>query len=75
MGVINLPYTVLVGVVTSVCGVVRILKTPQFNKEYLQKVLLNAHGQNLIYLGMGFIGFTNFLYFAPIMLYFLYGLA
>lgn len=32
MAVPNLPYTVLVGLAASVCGLLRMLKTPQFNK-------------------------------------------
>lgn len=38
-------------------------------------MLLNNHGQNVIYLGMGLAGQPNFLFFAPLILYFVYALA
>lgn len=75
MAILNLPYTTLVGLLASVCGLLRMLKIPQLNKEYLQKVRTNPHGQNLLYIGMGCMGPTNFLFFAPLALYFFYGLA
>ena len=36
---------------------------------------MNPHGQNIMYIGMGCIGHTNFLFYAPLVLYFFYGLA
>ena len=75
MAVFNMSYTITVGFLASLCGLIRMLKTPQFNKEYLQKALLNPHGQNILYIGMGCVGNTNFLFFAPLILYFFYGLA
>lgn len=75
MAMFNMSYTILVGFMASFCGLIRMLKTPQFNKEYLQKALMNTHGQNILYIGMGCVGHTNFLFFAPLMLYFFYGLA
>lgn len=75
MAVLNLQYTITVAFLASICGLIRMLKTPQFNKLYLQKVLMNNHGQNILYIGMGCVGNTNFLFFAPLILYFAYGLA
>jgi H+/Cl- antiporter ClcA len=75
MAPFNLPYTIIVGVAASLCGVIRMLKTPQLNKVYFQKVLMNNHGQNVLYLGMGSFGVSNLLFYSPIMLYFFYGLA
>ena len=75
MAIFNLSHTVTVGFLASACGLIRMLKTPKFNKEYLQKALLNNHGQNILYIGMGCVGTTNFLFFAPLILYFFYGLA
>ena len=75
MALFNMPYTILVGLVASVCGLLRMLKTPQLNKEYLQKVLMNSHGQNILYIGMGCMGSVNFLFYAPLVLYFFYALA
>jgi hypothetical protein len=75
MAPFNMQYTIIVGVVASVCGVIRMLKTPQLSKVYFQKVLMNNHGQNVLYLGMGSFGVCNFLFYSPILLYFFYGLA
>jgi hypothetical protein len=75
MSIFNLSYTIVVGLLASACGILRMLKTPQFNKQYLEKVLRNSHGQNILYLGMGCVGNTNFLFFAPLILYFFYGLS
>lgn len=75
MSIFNMSYTITVGFLASLCGLIRMLKTPQFNKEYLQRVLMNNHGQNILYIGMGCVGNTNFLFFAPLILYFFYGLA
>lgn len=75
MAILNLQYTITVGFIASLCGLIRMLKTPKFNKEYLQRALMNNHGQNILYIGMGCVGNTNFLFFAPLMLYFFYGLA
>lgn len=36
---------------------------------------MNHHGQNVLYLGMGAAGQPNFLFYAPLLLYFFYGLA
>lgn len=74
MAIFNMNYTIIVGSVASLMGMLRMLKTIQFNKEYLQKVLTNAHGQNLLYIGMGSIGYVNFLFYAPLILYFAYAL-
>lgn len=75
MSIFNMSYTITVAFLASLCGLIRMLKTPQFNKEYLQKALMNNHGQNILYIGMGCVGNTNFLFFAPLMIYFFYGLA
>lgn len=75
MAVFNMSYTITVGLIASLCGLIRMLKTPQFSKDYLQRALMNNHGQNILYIGMGCVGHTNFLFFAPLILYFFYGLA
>lgn len=75
MAPFNLPYTIIVGLLASLCGLFRMLKKPELNKAYLQKALMNNHGQNILYLGMGSVGVANFLFYSPIMLYFFYGLA
>lgn len=70
----NVPYTLLAAFLASLVGLLRVLKTPQFNKEYLGKVFLNNHGQNLLYISFGSIGFVNYIYYAPIVLFFSYGI-
>jgi isoprenylcysteine carboxyl methyltransferase (ICMT) family protein YpbQ len=37
-------------------------------------VLTNSHGQNILYLGMGSLGVVNFLFYSPVILYFVYAL-
>lgn len=32
MAILNLPYTILVGFLASLCGLLRMVKTPQLNK-------------------------------------------
>lgn len=75
MAIFNMSYTVTAALLASACGLIRMLKMPKFSKEYLQRALLNNHGQNILYIGMGCVGATNFLFFAPLILYFFYGLA
>lgn len=75
MAVINAPGTVMVAFMVTVIAILRVCKRPQFNREYAQKVLLNNHGQNLMYIGIGAMGYTNFLYYSPLILFFVYGLA
>ena len=75
MAVLNTNGTVLVAFLVTLIAILRICKRPQFNKEYAQKVLLNNHGQNLMYIGIGAMGFTNFLYYAPLILFFAFGVA
>jgi hypothetical protein len=36
---------------------------------------MNNHGQNLLYITFGSLGFVNYLYYAPIALFFFYGIA
>jgi hypothetical protein len=36
--------------------------------------VLNNHGQNIFYIIFGAMGFTNYLYYAPIALFFAYGI-
>lgn len=74
MAIFNLNHTITVGFIASLLGLLRMLKTPQFNREYLQRVLMNPHGQNILYIGMGCIGYINFLFYAPLILYFGYSL-
>ena len=37
-------------------------------------MLTNNHGQNVLYIGMGAMGYSNFLFLSPLILYFAYGL-
>lgn len=39
-----------------------------------RQVIQNNHGQNLLYICMGFVGGANFLFYSPLALYFAYGL-
>lgn len=71
---LNTQYTLLVAFAASAIGLLRVCKTPQFNKEYLVKVVLNNHGQNVFYIIFGTMGFINYLYYAPIALFFAYGI-
>lgn len=71
----NMFLTLFLGVVASGIGILRVFKTPQMNKQYLQKVLMNNHGQNILYISFGIAGRVNFLFYAPICLFFAYGIA
>lgn len=75
MAIINAPGTLLVALIVTVMALLRVVKRPSFTKEYAQKVLLNNHGQNIMYLGVGAVGTVNLLYYAPIILFFAFGLA
>ena len=75
MAIINANYTVLVAFVVTVMALLRVTKTPSFTKDYAQKVLLNNHGQNLMYIGLGAMGTVNLLYYAPLILFFVFGFA
>ena len=70
----NVRFTLIAAFLASLVGLLRVLKTPQFNKEYLGKVFQNNHGQNLLYISFGSMGFVNYLYYAPIVLFFAYGI-
>lgn len=70
----NIRFTLLAAFLASLIGLVRVLKRPQFNKEYLARVFQNNHGQNILYVSFGTIGFVNYLYYAPIVLFFAYGI-
>ncbi len=37
-------------------------------------MFLNNHGQNLLYISFGALGFVNYLYYSPIALFFFYGI-
>lgn len=74
MSIFNLKYTLIVAFTASLAGLLRVCKTPQFNKEYLAKAMLNNHGQNLLYISIGSLGFINYLYYAPIVIFFAYGI-
>lgn len=74
MSLFNLKYTLVVAFSASIFGLLRVLKRPQFNKEYLARVLTNNHGQNLLYISIGSLGFINYLYYAPIVLFFAYNI-
>jgi hypothetical protein len=75
MSPLNLRWTLTAAFFASLIGVIRVLKRPQFNKEYLAKFFMNNHGQNLFYIAFGALGFINYLYYAPIALFFFYGIA
>jgi hypothetical protein len=75
MAVVNATGTVVLAVIVTVMALLRVTKKPSFSKEYAQKVLLNNHGQNLMYLGAGAMGEVNFLYYAPLILFFAFGVA
>jgi hypothetical protein len=75
MALLNTTGTVLVALIVTLIAILRVCKRPQFNRDYAQKVLLNNHGQNLMYIGVGAMGYTNFLYYAPLILFFLFGIA
>lgn len=74
MSLFNLSFTLLAAFLASLIGILRVLKTPQLSLEYLTRVLSNNHGQNLFYILVGSIGFTNYLFYAPIALFFAYGI-
>lgn len=75
MSLFGLPYTLLTAFLASLIGILRVLKTPQFSKEYLSRVFMNNHGQNLMYITFGSMGYVNYLYYAPVALFFAYGIA
>lgn len=74
MSPFNLPFTLLIAFLASLTGLFRVLKTPHFSAEYLAKVLKNNHGQNLLYVSFGSVGFVNYIYYAPIVLFFAFGI-
>jgi hypothetical protein len=74
MSIFNLPYTLVVALAASLIAILRVLKTPKFNKEYLARIFTNNHGQNLLYISFGAVGYINYLYYAPIALFFAYGI-
>jgi hypothetical protein len=75
MSPFNIRWTLATAFLASLIGVIRVLKRPQFNKEYLAKFFMNNHGQNLLYIAFGALGFVNYLYYAPIALFFFYGIS
>ena len=75
MSIFNTSFTLLVAFAGSLIGVMRVFKTIEFTKAFLQKVLLNNHGQNIMYITFGMSGQVNYLYYAPIVLFFGYGIA
>lgn len=42
--------------------------------QYLQRVLANNHGQNLLWITLGGLGFINYLFYSPIVLFFAFGI-
>ena len=74
MSLFNMGFTLTVAFFASLIGVLRVCKTPQFSTEYLTRVLSNNHGQNILYIALGGIGYVNYLYYAPIALFFAYGI-
>lgn len=74
MSLFNLNYTLIVAFIASFFGVLRVCKTPQFSLAYLTRVLSNNHGQNIFYITVGGMGSVNYLFYAPIVLFFGYGI-
>lgn len=74
MSLFNLQYTLIVALLASAIAIYRVCKTPQMNKEYLARVLMNNHGQNVLYIAIGSLGFVNYLYYAPIVVFFAFNL-
>jgi hypothetical protein len=74
MSLFNMNYTLIVAFAASLIGVFRVCKTPEFNHQYLSKILSNNHGQNILYILFVGVGFTNYLYYSPIVLFFAYGI-
>ena len=68
-------YTLLVAFASSFIGILRVFKTIEFSKDFLQKVLMNNHGQNIMYITFGISGSVNYLFYSPIVLFFGYGIA
>ena len=75
MSPFNMSYTLFVAFASSFIGILRVFKTIEFSKDFLQKVLMNNHGQNLMYITFGISGSINYLYYSPIVLFFGYGIA
>lgn len=73
MSLFNMSYTLFVAFTCSLIGVLRVCKNPQMTREYLTKVLMNNHGQNLLYIFLGASGKANYLYLAPMVLFFGFG--
>ena len=74
MSPFNLSYTLLVAFLSSLLGLIRVCKMPKFSKEYLAKAIMNNHGQNILYISVGSMGFVNYLYYAPIVLFFAFNI-
>jgi hypothetical protein len=75
MAIFNMTGTMIVAFIVTLMAILRVCKKPQFNKDYAQKVILNNHGQNLFYLGLGAMGNNNLLYHAPLIIFFFFGFA
>jgi hypothetical protein len=75
MSPFNIRFTLLTAFLASLIGLLRVLKRPQFSKEYLARVFQNNHGQNLLYVSFGSMGFVNYLYYAPIAIFFAFGVS
>ena len=74
MSLFDMQYTIMVGCLASVLGVVRVCKIPEMNKAYMSKVIGNNHGQNILYMAFGSMGHINYLYYSPVVLFFGYGI-
>ncbi len=75
MAIFNMTGTLAIATIVTVMALLRVVKRPSLSKEYAQKVLLNNHGQNLMYLGAGVMGEVNLLYYSPLILFFVFGFA
>lgn len=74
LSLFNFPYTLVVALAASALGVLRVCKNPSFSQAYLGVLLQNNHGQNIFYIVTGCMGFINYLYYAPLTLFFAYGI-
>ena len=74
MSLFNLNYTLFVAIAASAMALFRVAGRPKFNQEYLAKVLMNNHGQNILYIALGSLGFVNYLFYSPIVLFFCFNL-
>lgn len=74
MSLFDFKFTLVVALLASLMAVLRVCKSPQFSQEYLNRVINNNHGQNIFYIIVGGMGFTNYLFYSPIVLFFAFNI-